>query len=555
MSAPGRGFASRVPALHAAAALTLLLAVAWTYAPALDNAFVWDDWTNIVAQRAWRTWDAAGWQHVTHAFVAGHYQPITWLSYMLQERAGYGAARDYHALDIGLHALNALLVAALCTRLLAMAQPTWSGLTRAGAAWLTAAAFALHPLRVESVAWATERRDLLSASGFLLALLAYLAGQRPGAGTALWRLSTALAFALGALAKAQVALPLVLVLLDVWPLRRQRSWREWLRSGWLEKLPLFGIALVVGLVALQAQRASGALLTWQEHALGARLAQSAYGLVFYLRANWASCYSPLHERPFPLEPWSARFLLPVLLLTLVVLGLMAWRRRPASLVAALVWYVLWLLPVLGFFQSGAQLVAERYSYLATLGPTLWVAGASIGWVRGRARSWRVGLAALLLMVLASWALASRAQVAVWRDDVTLWTHVLRCGRSAVAHNNLAVLAAGRGELAAAWDHAREALATVPSYARPWLTLVTLLERDGVVAPEAARAALPTLEAAHRWQVRSSTATYALGLAQARAGQHAAAVASLEAALRLRPDHVGARRTLVGLGQGDFVQGH
>lgn len=557
MSAPHGLAGWRARAAHAAAAFALLLAVAWTYVPALDNGFVWDDWTNVVAQAPLRTWDGAGWRHVTRAFVAGHYQPVTWLSYMLQERLGLVTPRDYHRIDVALHALNALLVAALGLRLLALARPAWSAPMRGLAAWLAAAGFALHPLRVESVAWITERRDLLSATCFLLALLTWLAGQRSGARSARWRAATILTFALGALAKAQVMLPLVLVVLDVWPLRRWQalSWRGRARLVLWEKLPHLAMALVVGVVALHAQRASGALLSWQEHPLAARLAQAAYGLVFYLRATCSSCYSPLHERPFPLDPLSVRFLAAAALATLALLGLALWRRRPASLVAALAWYLLWLLPVLGLFQSGVQLVAERYSYLATLGPGLWLAGALVTWLHGRGPMLRAGVGVAVLAVLASWSVASRAQLVVWRDDTALWTHVLRCGPSAVAHNNLAVLAAAQGDWATAWGHAHASLAVVPSYARPWLTLTALLEREGAVTSEAARAALPALTRAYAWQTRSFVATYALGLARARAGLTTEAVLMLDAALDLRPGHAGARAARERLGAPTSVQGH
>ncbi len=549
------------PLAHAVAAALLALAVAWTYAPALDNGFVWDDWTNVVAQAALRTWDTAGFSHVTRTFVAGHYQPLTWLSYMLQEHLGGREPRSYHLVNIGLHVLNAWLVAVLGAWILARAQPGWSASARACASWLAAALFALHPLRVESVAWATERRDLLSATGFLLALLAYLAGQRVNrAPTLPWRALTTLAFVAGALAKAQIMLPAVLVLLDVWPLRRLRfgahgTWREWARIALLEKLPLLAPALVVGLLALKAQQVSGALLTWQEHPLPARLAQCAYGLVFYLRATWAGSYSPLHERPFPLAPTTPRFVWAGLILCAVVALLVLWRRRPTSLVVALAWYVLWLLPVLGLFQSGVQLVAERYSYLATLGLGLLAATAVVSWARARGLLARVGIAALVLAQLGAWSQASRAQVGVWRDDTTLWTHVLRCGPSAVAHNNLAVLAAGQGDLSGAWGHARDSLAVVPSYVRPWFTLAALLEREGAVSAPRAAAALPVLERAQGHQPRSFQAAYVVGLAQARAGQEHAATASLALALRLRPDHAGARRALANLSTPRPVQGH
>jgi protein O-mannosyl-transferase len=523
------------------AAGLLLAALAFAYAPVFANGFVWDDWTTVVATRPSRGLGAEGVRWAFTSFVMGHWQPLTSLSYAVDDRLWGGAPWGAHLGNLLLHALNALLVALLAAELFRRSRGNGrrsEDLALGVLAALAAALFALHPMRVESVAWATERRDVLSACCFLLCLLFYLkrfSAARPRAARA-WYAASLAAFLLGLLAKAQVALPGVLLVLDAWPLRRFAS-RASARRALAEKLPYFALSAAAAAVALRAQASAGALVSTAEHGPFARLAQAAYGLVFYLRATFARAWYPLYERPVPLDPGEPRFLLSMLAAALGIALLLALRRRFPSVFAAAAAYLVLLAPVLGTAQSGVQLVADRYSYLANVGWAIaTAAGIGVWWRRARmstSRAGRAAWAALVLGVLALWTGQTRAQTRVWRDDETLWRHVLRGGPSALAENNLAHLLLQRGETAPAVEHLRRSLAVVPSYARPWPTLKTLLA-TGAVEPAAARELVPVLRRSIPYQERSAGAHLTLGLALARAGLDREALAELDRALALAP---------------------
>jgi tetratricopeptide (TPR) repeat protein len=537
-----------------AAALPVLLAgglllaglVCAVYAPVLANGFVWDDWTVVLGTRAHRPLTAAGLGWMLRASVAGHYHPLTWLSFTVGEALfGTGPAAA-HALNVGLHLLNAGLAVLLGERLLRHARPGWSARARASAALLAAAFFALHPLRVESVAWATERRDVLSAAFVLGALVAWVVratARRPGA----WYAASLALFGLALLSKAQATVPAVLLVLDLYPLRRLRGATPAERGRSLarlavEKGPFLVLAAAASAAALRAQSASGALLDLEAHPLPARAAQAAYGLVFYLRATFAAAFSPLHERPVPLDWHEPRFLLSGL--AVLLLGAAVWwsRRTRPALAAAAAAYVLFLLPVLGLFQSGVQLVAERYSYLACLGFGLVAAaGAADLWQGAPSRARRAGLAAGLGAVLFAWTVLGHRHARVFHDDETLWRTVAARGPSALATNNLGQMMAGRGAFAEATALLSRSLEIVPTYPRPWTALQALLEGPpGAVPPETARALLPVLEASARAQPTSAGARYTLGLARARAGDARGALTDFESALQIDPRHRGAR---------------
>lgn len=529
-----------------AGALALAALTCAVYAPVFANGFVWDDWTVVVATRAHRTPSAEGLRWAFGASVAGHYHPLTWVSFTVGELVLGPSPAASHALNLALHLLNTGLFALLGERLLRHARPDWGRRARASAALLAAALFALHPLRVESVAWATERRDVLSAAFVLGALVAWVVratARRPRA----WYAATLVLFGLALLSKAQATVPAILLVLDLHPLRRlagttpAEKGRDLARLA-VEKAPFLVLALAASAGALRAQSASGALIALEAHPLTARAAQAAYGLVFYLRATFATSFSPLHERPVPLDWHEARFLLSGLAVLLLAACVWRCRRTWPALAAASAAYVLFLLPVLGFFQSGVQLVAERYSYLACLGFALIAAAGVVDlWRSGPSRARRAGLALGSGALLATWSVLGHRHVRVFRDDETVWRAVMARGPSALAANNLGQMLAGKGAHAEATALLVRSLEIVPSYPRPWTALQALLEAPPqVVPPETARAVLPALETSARVQPRSAVARYTLGLARERAGDVKGALTDFEAALRIDPRHAGAR---------------
>lgn len=538
----------RTAALGGAALLAA--AICAVYAPVLRNGWVWDDATNLVAMRpSWRlSWDGVVWAFTS--FVEGHYQPLTWLSYALDERLFGGGPGAVLAGNVALHLANTLLFAVLAWRLLAAAaggadERPDAASRRLAASLLAAGFFALHPLRVESVAWATERRDVLSAFFALLSCGAHLAAAKAeGRRRRLLLAAVAGAFLLALLSKAQVTLPLGLLVLDAYPLRRMEGpdgrWSAARARGvLLEKAPLFALSALFSVSAFLAQRRSGALVSSDDLGLLARAAQAAYGVVFYtFQTFFGLRFSPLYERPVPLEPAAPRFVLAAIACSLVVAFAALARRRASGFTATLAWQVALLLPVLGFAQSGVQLVADRYSYLSCLGWAV-LFGWGVSRALGGRRALRIGAVLAALALLGERAVRSHRQTFVWRNDETLYRHILAEGPSALAASNLGTLLVVRGDDAEGVELLLLSLETVPRYARPWYTLRTLLETPGRVPPARAKRVTERLAASIGHHRASALARYTLALAFLRAGDLSAARAELDEALRLRPGYAPA----------------
>ena len=413
------------------AALTVL-----TFLPSLQGEFVnWDDDENFLFNPHYR---GLGWTQIRWMFTATHsglYIPVTWLTLGLDHVLWGLDPRGYHLTSLVLHALNATLFYRLARRLLATGLAAPPGAVSWGAV-VAALFFSLHPLRVESVAWATERRDVVVGLLGLLTVSAYLRAWRQGAGGRLhrgWYWAAVGCFALALLSKSiAVGLPVGLLALDLFPLRRAaappgaRAPR--LAALAAEKLPFLALAAGISAVTLGILGNERLLASRESLDLGQRLALAGHGLAFYL---WKSLVpwplSPIYTLFHPVLPWSAPYLVPAGAVMLLTAGVVLARRRwPAGLVAW-VSYVALLLPVLGLFHSGPQLAADRYTYLASLPLALLVgAGVTWCWQAGRAGALSPALAravgaAAALLLLGLVALTTR-QVAVWQDSVTLWRH-------------------------------------------------------------------------------------------------------------------------------------
>ena len=429
-----RGLGSIAPALVGLATLLVFL-------PALGNQFVnWDDEVNLVSNPQFR---GLGWEQLRWMFsnsLGGHYIPVTWLSFALDYVLWGMRPAGYHATSVALHTANAILFYFVARRLLHAAVEADGRSVILGAA-VAALLFSLHPLRVESVAWATERRDVLMGFFTLLSVLAYLrAVERGGAGALHrgWQWTAVGLFGLALLSKSVVVgLPVVLLLLDVYPLRRSRGRSEAGRgtSGErtllrlaIEKTPFVALAAAVAAVTLTV--GAGHRLMTSLEALGVlqRLAISAYALTFYLWktvAPWP--LSPLYTLFHPVLPWSSTYVIPAAFVVLVTLAaILGYRRWPAGLIA---WatYIVLLAPVVGVLHNGAQIAADRYTYLSCA-PWAILGGAGVAWCRHAALRrklsppmWTVvmGAAALVIVIFAGLTIR---QVAVWRDSVSLWTH-------------------------------------------------------------------------------------------------------------------------------------
>ena len=510
------------------------------FLPALRGQFLdWDDSVNFVDNPHYR---GLGWAQIRWMFTTtlmGHYIPLTWLSFGLNYALGGMNPWGYHLGNLLLHATNATLVYLIARRLMA-ARPDGGAPDRwraSGVAWasaLGAVLFGIHPLRVESVAWITERRDVLCGLFFLLAAFAYLKGVEGGAGlrsTGRW-LSLG-AFAAALLSKAAaMPLPAILLLLDVYPLRRlPLGWKRLL----VEKIPFVALAGAAAVTALIALRRGVAVTSYEQYGVVARVAMVAYSLIFYpIAFLWPMHLSPMYELPARVSLGGWPFLPAVLVLVATTGVLVLLRRRWPAGLAAWTYSALMVLPVSGVVHSGSQLVNDRYSYLSGLGFAL-LGGAALGTglalqerrlVSAHIARTLVGAASLIVVML---GLTTWIQAHAWRDPETLWRWAVDSDPTcALCHGNLgaAIYSSPTGSvrLEEAEAHLRRAVALRPDSPIPHFNLghLLLVRRQYAEAEAAFRRYGELYPASTRGLAR-------LGLLAILRGQYAEAISLLEQA--------------------------
>ncbi len=599
----------------ALALIALAIAIAAAFAPVFDAQFVnWDDNYNLEDLRA-RMDAPLSFFHTTGRI--DPYQPLAWCSlwldaqmWGLEQGVDAPQAGRFHATSVAIHVLAAWAVFALARTLLARAQPQARARTLTLAAFLAAFSFGVHPLRAESVAWVTERRDVLSGLFFAASALVWVrAAPReaatirslPQAGAALalgaafvglffasvrvsgdaplsWRGPGAagLVAALGALAACAwfaaratgrdargaatcslalllallaylskgltVLLPVALLIADVLPLRRW-SWRQ-APALVLEKSALFAASLVGGVLASWAQvRAGLTLADWESHTLAERTLQALYGVGFYLSRTLAPhALSPIHLLPDELSLAQPRFLVSTLAVLAAACALFVFRRRVPALLAALAAFVALLAPVLGFSQAGLQIVAERYTYLASMPLAIWIGGA---WLDARDARWK----RIVDIVVVAWSLAlsgaTFAQARAWRNSQALWDCALAVDPENVAA--LEQLGAYRGLQAQAAQDPRErqrlleeadaiysralALDPTPKPSLPFSRAINLLALD-----RPAEALEPLRRYCEQFPDKAPARAH-LGAALAGCGRRDEALVELERAVASDPDYV------------------
>ena len=480
------GLTQRREGLRQALMLGLCLATLLAFAPALRNGFVnWDDDVNVVENAGFRGFGADRLEWMFTTYFGGHYQPLTWLSFAADHAVWQMSPFGYHLTNILLHMVAVVLFFLIALRLLYWANtgrsPAPEPVSPSGSAggsqavdtsvllhWcaaFAAAIFALHPLRVESVAWVTERRDVLSAVLLFGSVLAYLRATDRQAGFAGWYGFSLALFALSLLSKASgMVLPVVLLVLDVYPLRRtKRGAASWGRLI-AEKLPFLALGIAAAVVAGLAQQSVGTMRSLGELGIAQRLIIACYGLAFYVyKLITPTDLSPLYALPAPEALFSARYLLAGAAF-IVVLGIaIIVRRRLPSILAALVAYAVLLAPVSGLAQSGKQLVADRYSYLSLLPFALLIAGALYQVYARRTRQSGSKSEARLFGMLAGiyvvgLALLTAAQTTVWHDSISLWDQAIEHNpESSVAQVNMADALRNKGHYEPAEQHYRKAV--------------------------------------------------------------------------------------------------
>ena len=527
--------------LRIAAPMLIAVATFLAFLPVLRNGFVdFDDPVLLLNNPFYRGlgWTQLKWMFgAAAASLSNHYIPLTWLTFGLDYVLWGMAPFGYHLTTLLLHSANAALFFFISRRLLALALPgdgEPDGAELDLAAAFAALFFSLHPLRVESVAWATERRDVLSGLFYLVTLLSYLRSCSAEAGTPrrLWLCASIASFALGLVSKVSgLAVPVVLVVLDLYPLRRlPGDPRQWAcpqaRPVWLEKAPFFLLSAAAAVAGMYF--AKPYVLSLADVRGGERVALAVFGPAFYL---WKTIV-PVHllvmyDRPRPIHPFAWTFVVSGVLVAASSAVGYVWRRRSPAAFAVWASYLLMLGPVIGVIANGDQLAADRYTYLPCLGWAVLGAGF-LKAARWPAARWRfaVGTGVLALLAALTWR-----QTKVWHDSETLWRHVLSIRPdTVVAHNNLGMELYSRGRTAEAVAEFKEALRVRPSYAYAQNNLGIALRILGKTAE-----AISHYREALRLKPDYLEAHTNLAEALAALGRNDEAIVHLVEALRLKPD--------------------
>jgi len=473
-----------------------LLAVL-AFVPAIGNGFVnWDDDTNFVDNRHFRGlgWAQIRWSWTT--FRLGVYQPLSWML-LEAEYAAWGLdPRGYHLASLALYALDTAVLYALVVELLARAVPGLTARHRASlhaSAGLAVALFAVHPLRTEIVAWASCQPYLPCALFLMLAVLAYLrANDVDGTSRRHWLATSSLA-GLAAMMSKPVAmtLPAILLILDVYPLRRIGPGR-WFgaaaKAVWIEKAVLGFIAAVVGVVALLARDSNRSLEIVQHGDVVTRVLAAGYSSVFYLVKTAVPVHIiPCYPTPRPFSWTVPTYAMSALAVLGISTGLYALRRRWPALLAAWAAYLVILVPNSGLVRFTTQLTADRYGYVSLMPMVALLAGGLFALARSPGRGHRVfvvlagtGAVTIVGLMTSSWK-QSRA----WHDSITLWTYALAHGgaQSGEGYSGLGLAFQEAGRLDEAVGSYRESLRLAPYLPDTHGNLGLILLGEGKV-PEA-----------------------------------------------------------------------
>lgn len=545
------------------ATLPLAVAVltAACFLPALSGSFLnWDDGVNFLENRAYR---GLGREQIRWAFTSmlfGHYIPLTRLTFSLNYVLGGMDPWGYHLVNVLLHGANAAVFYVVARRLLAAAvgggsQDGRSDLALSAAAAVAALVFGVHPLRVEPVVWITGRADVLCAAFSLLSTWVYL---RAVDGSGPTRrgliLVSAAAFAAALLSKG-VALPFpaVLLLLDVYPLRRlpRLGWRPLVR----EKIPLLVVTLVATVIIVYAVRYGAVLTPAAQHGALARVTVAAYSFVVSpVRFVWPVALSPLYEMPARVSPLEPRFGLAVGAAVLVTAVLIVLRRLWPGGLAAWTFSALMLAPTSMAVRKGVDLAPDRYSYLAGLGFAVLAGGAVFGVIRlvrrgalARPVAWAAAVAGVA--VIAGLGASSWSFSEIWRESETLWRWAVELDPvCSVCHGKLgeSVFVGPGGELRAAEAESlfRRAIALRPDLPDAYFNLGTVLMFQGRYA-EAESPLRIYMERAPR----AAAGPERLGRLYLLESRYEVAIPLLRTALMRKPDTPGLRGYLVQALQG------
>lgn len=481
------------------------------YIPALGNGFVnWDDPTYIYKNPMIKNLDLAFFKWAFTSIVSGNWHPLTLLSHAIDYAIFGPAPFGHHLSAVIIHSINTALVFLLSLKLIRSSLPGWSASTsadgagdykaRAITASLTAALlFGLHPLHVESVAWISERKDILCALFFLISLCfysSYALKRRAGVRRVRLYVLSFCAFLLALLSKPMaVTLPVVLLILDIYPFGRlvlgksagaggdSGSGINAARTVLIEKIPFFALSVITAVITVLTQKAGGAVGSIDAYPLVTRLAVASRGIIFYLYKSLV----PVNLAPYYPHPGKVGFFTSIeyagslLLIIVITAAAILLYKRYRVVAAAWAFYIVTLLPVVGIVQVGAMSSADRYSYITTLAPYL-LLGLFVSLICDKLFKGRLLASVAVITAVTALSLGALTikQAAVWKDSLTLWNHEISLYPDSVpiAYTNRGIAYGTRGNFRLATEDFTRAIEIKPDHAKAYFNRARAYSETG-----------------------------------------------------------------------------
>ncbi len=471
----------------------------------------------------------------------GNWLPLTWLSFMLDIHLFGMDAGRMHLVNLFLHIANTLLLLAVLKMM-------------TGAPWrsaFVAAAFALHPMHVESVAWVIERKDVLSTFFFMLTLAAYVGYVRQGG---LFRyLLAILLFVSGLLAKPMlVSLPFVLLLLDYWPLERIREQRtedrrqrskgasQKVSAVWLivEKVPFFALAAVWSVITFLAQRSSGAVIETDVLPFYYRIANVLLSYIRYIgKLFWPQNLAVFY--PFDIKSFSFwQIAMCAMLLAVITVLAIRFGRKHRYLAVGWFWFVITLIPVIGLVQSSVQGYADRYTYISYIGLFIMIAWG-LPELLSKWPHRKIALGVSMVTGLTILGICAHQQVSYWNNSLSLFSHAIKViPNNYIAYNNLGVACDSAGRHEDAIENYKQAVRIKPNYAEAYYNLGGTYGKVG-----RQQDAIEAYKQAVRIKPDYAKALCNLGVAYDEVGRRQEAIEAYRQAIRIKPDFEGGHYNL------------
>ncbi|MGA2172868.1 MAG: tetratricopeptide repeat protein [Sedimentisphaerales bacterium] len=489
---------------HRRLLLCIVLAVVTfvVYLPVINHQFVnYDD--NVYVTENPNVLSGLSWQSIKWAFTTGNaanWHPLTWLSHQLDCQLFGLNAGAHHLVNVGFHVVNAVLVFVVFSR---MTKRLWPSVFVAGL-------FALHPLHVESVAWVAERKDMLSTMFWFLTMLAYVRYVE-GPSTGRYILALVL-FALGLMSKPMlVTLPIVLVLLDYWPLQRFLNSKFSILNSIIEKVPFFVLTAVSSIVTFVVQRKGGAIAVI---VLKERVANAICSYLAYIgKMFWPAGLAVFYPHPAGFLP-IARAVIYAAALVLITVFLIYQGRKYKYLIVGWFWYLVTLVPVIGIVQVGAQAMADRYTYVPLTGLFIIISFGAAELLKGIPLR-KFVLTASAAVILFGCALVTSAQLKYWENSIVLFDHALTVMESGCITRNQDSSNLSGAKTA---EHLAEAFKHIPNSPEIHNNFGNALEKMGKVDE-----AIAHYKFALELDPCFSTSRYNLGRALAEQGKYEEAI--------------------------------